>query len=156
MIHVDISIFSGRESHEGMNNTIFLKEIFDSHETLMVSCLIFKQLLRLYNLNKPYKGGIGSYSLVIMVYNILKMKNIEIDGNYMRQILSVINFLTKDFEPYITLITPFKHSKLMPNPELILNIEDPHEQVLLNTNTRLISEIQDILQQFRDILWSIE
>lgn len=78
-----------------MNNTIFLKQIFDENESLMVTCLIFKQLLRIYKLNKPYQGGIGSYSLVILTYNILKMKNVVIDSDYFKHILTVINFLTK-------------------------------------------------------------
>ena len=36
--------------------------------------LIFKKFLSLKNLNKPYLGGLSSYSLIQMILAILKLK----------------------------------------------------------------------------------
>lgn len=90
-------------------------------------------------MNKPYKGGMGSYVLVILTYNILKLKEVDLEDNLMNQLKYVANYLTTEFEPFITLITPFKNSTLKPNSEISLNIEDPHEKVLLHTSARLIN-----------------
>jgi len=51
-----------------------MKELFEEHPSLKIVSLVFKELLRIYELNKPFKGGIGSFVLVILVYNILSME----------------------------------------------------------------------------------
>ena len=74
----------------------------------------------------------------------------------MNQLKSVANYLTNEFEPFITLITPFKNSKLKPNSEISLNIEDPQEGVLLLTSARLINEIISLFEQLHYTLEIIE
>ena len=74
----------------------------------------------------------------------------------MNQLKYVANYLTNEFEPFITLITPFKMSKLKPNSEISLNIEDPHEGVLLHTSARLINEIISLFKQLHYTLEMIE
>lgn len=88
----------------------------------MTICLILKELLRVNGLNKPYKGGIGSYVLVILAHNILKLKNIDFCESFLDQMKAIAKYLTTEFEPFATLITPFKNSKIKPNSELSLNI----------------------------------
>lgn len=112
VIHVDISISHGLSPHEGVKNTRFLKEIFEAHPSLMSICLILKELLRVNELNKPYKGGIGSYVLVILVHNILRMKEIDFSDDLLHQLKVITRYLITEFEPFVTLISPFKKTKL--------------------------------------------
>jgi DNA polymerase sigma len=97
VIHVDISISYKSSPHEGLKNTLFLKEIFENHPNLMTVCLILKELLRINELNKPFYGGIGSYVLVILVHNILRLKNVDLDDNLMNQLKVVSKYLTTEF-----------------------------------------------------------
>lgn len=53
----------------------------------------------------------------------------------------------------MTLITPFKNSKLKADSDLSLNIEDPHENVLLHTSARLINEI---IALFKQLYYTLE
>lgn len=97
VIHVDISISYRKDPHEGIKNSIFLKEIFENHPNLMTICLILKELLRVNGLNKPYKGGIGSYVLVILAHNILKLKNIDFCESFLDQMKTIAKYLTTEF-----------------------------------------------------------
>ena len=84
---------SRKDDHEGIKNTRIMKEIFEESADLKIVCLIVKELLRVYDLNRPFTGGIGSYILVIMVHNILKMNSMPISGNYLRFILFLTDFI---------------------------------------------------------------
>lgn len=53
-----------------------------------------KDLLRVSNLNKPYIGGISSYVLVVLVYNILMRKDVPIDQDLARQMRTVATYLS--------------------------------------------------------------
>lgn len=57
-------------------------------------CLVLKELLRVNELNKPYKGGIGSYVLVILVHNILKLKEVSFDEDLMRELKTVAKYMS--------------------------------------------------------------
>lgn len=56
-----------------------MKTIFGSFPKMRVISLIFKELLRVYQLNKPFLGGIGSFVLVILLHNIIEMRKIKMD-----------------------------------------------------------------------------
>jgi DNA polymerase sigma len=86
--------------------------LFTQHPSLQVLCLILKDLLRVSNLNKPYIGGISSYVLVVLVYNILMRKEVAIDQDLARQMRTVATYLSTEFKPYVTLVTAFKDSEL--------------------------------------------
>ena len=78
VIHVDLSVVSRKDDHEGLRNTRIMKDIFEEYSDLKIVCLIVKELLRVHDLNRPFTGGIGSYILVIMIHNILKMDSMPI------------------------------------------------------------------------------
>lgn len=73
-----------------------MKNIFMKYPILKIVCLVFKQLLGIYDLNKPFTGGIGSYILVILVHNIVKMKNIKVNthDDITGTIMAVCTFMT--------------------------------------------------------------
>lgn len=68
--------------------------MFTQHPSLQILCLIMKDLLRVSNLNKPYIGGISSYVLVVLVYNILMRKDVPIDQDLARQMRTVATYLS--------------------------------------------------------------
>jgi len=78
---VDISVTNSKDN-ECLRNTNFMKHLLEVYPDLKVIGLILKELLKITDLNKNYTGGIGSYILIMLVYNILKMKAVNFDGNY--------------------------------------------------------------------------
>lgn len=46
----------------------------EEHPNLKILALIFKKFLSLKNLNKPFSGGLSSYSLIQMILAILKLE----------------------------------------------------------------------------------
>lgn len=114
-------------------------------------------MLRIYELNQPFRGGIGSFVLSILIHNIIKIKKVEINEDYYLQMLEVCSFMTESFEPFQALISPYKDTHLKPNPKQELNVEDPEDKVLLNTSKiRQINEIIQLFNQFKMLLTSIE
>ena len=94
VIHVDLSIIGRKSEHEGLRNTAVMKNIFEEYEDLKVVCLVFKELLSVHNLNKPFTGGISSYILVIMAHNIMKMRKKQINGDYASFVDEFCEFIT--------------------------------------------------------------
>ena len=136
-----------------------MKNIFMQYPILKIVCLVFKQLLSIYELNKPFTGGIGSYVLVILVYNIVKMKNIKVTthDDITSTIMAVCTFMTEEFQPYKTLITASPAKKVEVNSKLELNIVDPEDHCLLNTaKLRQINEIIGLFDQFKKMLKDVE
>ena len=86
---------SCKDRHEGIRNTNIMKDIFNKYPNMKVVSLILKELLRIYELNKPFSGGIGSYVLVILVHNIIKMKGLEISKDYFKLLTEVCTFMTE-------------------------------------------------------------
>lgn len=97
VIHVDISMTHNKTAHEGIRNTAIMQKIFSEYPSLKIVSLVLKELLRIYELNKPFKGGIGSYVLVILVHNIIKMTKLEMDDNYSQLLNEVCTFMTETF-----------------------------------------------------------
>ena len=48
---------------------------------MRILALVFKKFLSLKNLNKPYMGGLSSYSLVQMILALLKMEEAHLNYN---------------------------------------------------------------------------
>jgi hypothetical protein len=146
-----------RDSHEGIRNTQIMKEMFEDEPNLKVVALVFKELLRIYELNKPFRGGIGSYVLVILVHNLLKMREVPINEDYFGQIIEVCTFMTERFEPYATLIASGGTGGVAVNPKQELNLVDPRSKGLLNTaKLRQINEIVQLFNQFKLLLTRIQ
>ena len=93
-----------------------------------------KELFRRKKLNKPYRGGISSYVLVMMIYNILKFKNLCNETSYFHQINVICEYMSQKFKSFETLICCSKESMAKPDPNLHLNIEDPTTKQLLKTS----------------------
>lgn len=72
---MDLTISSFDSPHSGIENTNHLRELFESYPPLRTICLLYKEHMRMKSLNKPYKGGISSYVLVMLVYSILSRQN---------------------------------------------------------------------------------
>jgi DNA polymerase sigma len=134
-----------------------MKELFEEQPSLKVVSLVLKELLRTYELNKPFTGGIGSFALVILAYNILSCERAEKGADLAHQLTTICSFMVDKFEPYHTLITANRNTVLRANPKQELNIEDPHENTLLNTaRIRQMAQILELLRAFRELLRDIE
>lgn len=72
-LSVDISICDsfGDSEHLGLLQSNFVREKLEEYPILRPVCLMLKKLLVRNELNDPYTGGLGSYSLFIMLYAAL-------------------------------------------------------------------------------------
>ena len=117
--------------------------------------LVFKELLRIYQLNKPFRGGIGSFVLVILVHNILKKVEKIAQEDYFQQMMAVSHFMAQQFEPYRTVVTS-SSSVVQGNPKQQLNIADPESNQLLNTSKiRQMEQIIELFSQCKILLQAI-
>ena len=70
-INVDITIdLNG--NHYGIKVWDFVKQKLRESPYLKPVCLYLKNLLWFYDMNIPYKGGLGSYPLLVMLLHIEK------------------------------------------------------------------------------------
>lgn len=81
---IDISIEDS--NHFGLRCVILVKTFMTEYEALEPLVLALKNLLKSANLNDPYKGGLSSYGLILMIVSFLqhqkeKGKPIGIEGN---------------------------------------------------------------------------
>ena len=73
--HIDISMAS--ETHFGLKTVDLVKKYLDKYKVLKPIILALKTLLKNGNLNDPYKGGLSSYGLILMVVSFIQS---EIDN----------------------------------------------------------------------------
>lgn len=67
-MHVDITINDrSSEGHYGLDCRDYVRAKIELNSDLRVVCLILKRLLQKADLNEPYTGGLGSYSLFLML-----------------------------------------------------------------------------------------
>lgn len=73
-IKVDITVEAKKAeySHLGCMSTEFMKSWLDVIPNLNLILLILKYLLSIKGLNRPYKGGLSSYCLMLMVTAYMK------------------------------------------------------------------------------------
>ena len=77
-IPIDISIQD--EKHFGLRCVDLVKQFMNKYESLKPLVLALKNILKQANLNDPYKGGLSSYGLILMiVYFLQKQENEGID-----------------------------------------------------------------------------
>ena len=75
---IDISIQD--EKHFGLKCVELVKKFINDYKSLKPLVLAIKNILKRANLNDPYKGGISSYGLILMiVFFLQKQKNTCID-----------------------------------------------------------------------------
>ena len=74
--HIDISLSS--ENHFGLKTVSLVKEYLKAYKVLKPIILALKTLLKNGCLNDPYKGGLSSYGLILMVVSFIQS---EIDND---------------------------------------------------------------------------
>ena len=75
---IDISIQD--DKHFGLKCVELVKKFIDEYKSLKPLVLAIKNILKRANLNDPYKGGISSYGLILMIIFFLKkQKNSGVD-----------------------------------------------------------------------------
>ena len=72
-IPIDISI--QEENHFGLKCVDLVKQFMNQYESLKPLVLAIKNILKRANLNDPYKGGISSYGLILMIVYFLKQQS---------------------------------------------------------------------------------
>ena len=72
-IPIDISI--QEENHFGLKCVELVKLYMNQYESLKPLVLSIKNILKRANLNDPYKGGISSYGLILMIIFFLKQQS---------------------------------------------------------------------------------
>ena len=67
---------SGSDSNEhlGIQCCKYIKCRLDEYPKIKILALVFKKFLSLKDLNKPYSGGLSSYSLVQMILALLRQE----------------------------------------------------------------------------------
>lgn len=68
-ISVDISLEDPK--HYGVQCVNFVNEMIKKYEVLMPMTLAIKNILQKANLNDPYKGGLSSYGVLLLILNFL-------------------------------------------------------------------------------------
>lgn len=81
-LSVDISIWDSFNSseHLGLLQSKFVRDKLEEYPALRPVCLMLKKLLVKHDFNNPYTGGLGSFSLFLMLYSALyleKMNSVE-------------------------------------------------------------------------------
>ena len=100
---IDISIQD--ERHFGLKCVDLVKKYITQYECLKPLVLALKNVLKQANLNDPYKGGISSYGLILMIVFFLQKqqklnKDISIsNSNLGRLFYEFIQFYGLQFEP---------------------------------------------------------
>ena len=86
VLQIDITLDEPRKSiiaadedetikeHLGVQCCNYIKQQIAAYPQLKTLALVFKKFLALKDLNKPYTGGLSSYSLVQMILVVLKME----------------------------------------------------------------------------------
>ena len=68
IVDVDISIDdSSHPSHKGIACSEYVSSTVNHYTILKPVCLVLKRMLVRNDLNSPYTGGLGSYSLILML-----------------------------------------------------------------------------------------
>ena len=70
---IDISIQD--EKHFGLRCVDLVKQFLNKYESLKPLVLALKNILKRGNLNDPYKGGISSYGLILMIVYFLQQQS---------------------------------------------------------------------------------
>ena len=100
---IDISIQD--ERHFGLKCVELVKSFISKYESLKPLVLALKNILKKANLNDPYKGGMSSYGLILMIVSFLQKqkkegKDISVtDNNLGRLFYDFINFYGLQFDP---------------------------------------------------------
>ena len=99
---IDISIQD--EKHFGLRCVDLVKQFMNKYESLKPLALALKNILKQANLNDPYKGGLSSYGLILMIVYFLQQQanagiDISLSENNLGQLFfDFINFYGTQFQ----------------------------------------------------------
>ena len=102
-IPIDISIQD--ERHFGLQCVDLVKNFISQYESLKPLVLALKNILKQANLNDPYKGGISSYGLILMIVSFLQTQkrsglDISVNQNNLGKLFfDCVNYYGLQFDP---------------------------------------------------------
>jgi non-canonical poly(A) RNA polymerase PAPD5/7 len=70
-IHIDITFQS--KSHMGLKCSEMIKSFMEVEQLLRPLVLVLKMLVDIYEISDPYKGGLSSYAITLMVIALLQV-----------------------------------------------------------------------------------
>jgi len=65
ILHLDITVLD--KEHFGIESKNFVSQMISMYPDLKSVCLVLKKIVKEYDLNEPYTGGIGSYSMFLLL-----------------------------------------------------------------------------------------
>ena len=123
-MHIDISIQD--DKHFGLKCVDLVNNFVLQYKSLKPLVLVLKNILKISNLNDPYKGGLSSYGLILMIVSFLQaQKRMEIDisineDNLGKLFFDFINYYGLKFDPTKYVI----YAKLNENDENEINFKN--------------------------------
>lgn len=75
-IHVDITF--NNKNHMGLKCSEMIKSFMQAEPLLRPLVLVIKVLVNAYDISDPYKGGLSSYAITLMVIALLQVRILRI------------------------------------------------------------------------------
>ena len=155
-IQVDISI----DELQGPLNVVSVRKILEKFPILLPVQLFMKCLLRKYNLDKPYIGGINSYTLQLMLIAYIQYKGVP--NNITDFIIDVCDFYGKEFNFTLTGIdtrnngcffSRYNENKLnMESPTTAYIIDPLNHDNILGQNAFKMIQIRKAFNDVHDMI----
>jgi predicted nucleotidyltransferase len=102
-IKIDITV--QEEKHKGIQCSNLVKKFLGSFNTIKQVYLVLKQLMFFCNFHEPYRGGISSYGLFLMVVFFYqermkdwRFKSCDKEGNYSTIFIQFLEFYLQSFQ----------------------------------------------------------
>ena len=91
------------DMHNGLQCVDLVKEYMLGYWFLEPLILVLKQMLKVNNLNDPYKGGLSSYGLLLMIVSFIQFRNLDRMGvpntiNLGNILLDLLHYFGKVFK----------------------------------------------------------
>lgn len=164
-IKLDITVKDAR--HKGLECVEIVKNYLKQYPHLQPLLLLMKYMLKITELNDPYKGGLSSYGLLLMCVSFFQTKNDwPKDISIGKWLILIMHFYSK-WNPHWTCIypkPPFSPISVS-QPVFLLSdqysevpiIVDPLRQVppnIVTKDTTKMVQIQDILFCAMNSIWT--
>lgn len=112
-IKVDITVQENK--HKGVDCTNLVKKFLGMYATIKQVYLVIKQLMFFCNFHEPYKGGISSYGLFLMVVYFYqenwvnwKFTVLDKEGNYAAILTQFLEFYTVGFDYHKCIVVDYE------------------------------------------------
>ena len=137
--HIDISMSS--ENHFGLKTVTLVNDYLKEYKVLKPIILALKTLLKNGNLNDPYKGGLSSYGLILMVVSFIQS---EIDSDKYNEnsptligetFLNVLGHygIFFDYNNYVIITYPIREKNFQNDKDITYQfIPNTHELIIVD------------------------